>query len=308
MDEALAKFVEWLRVKGYAARSAQGFPDYVRDFIAFLSTQGIADVRGITPQAVYAYQQFLFEKVNARNGQRLQVTTRNTYLAVLKIFFRCMKETGLLFDDPTADIRQSKPPKRLPSAIPTNSEIKRILNAPDTTTAIGFRNRCILELLYTSGIRVTELVNLKLTDVNFEDGIVQINAGKGNKDRVVPMGKICSRYLSHYVAEVRPLLDTQGGTDALFLTLGGRPFAGRKMIETMVEDTNRLAGIQKRVTPHSFRHAMATHMMMHRAPIRVIQEILGHESLESTQIYTRVTIMDLKACHARCHPRNHDHL
>jgi integrase/recombinase XerD len=308
MVELLPQFTSWLEVKGYAPRSVVGFGADAKDFISFCLTKDVNDIRGVSAQVLYAYQQTLFEKVNPRNGQRLAVTTRNRYLSVVKAFFRCVKELGLISDDPAADIRHARTPKRLPSAIPTNAEIRQILEMPDTSTAIGFRDRCILELFYTSGIRVTELVNLKITDVNFEDGVVQIFGGKGNKDGVVPIGKIASRYLKHYLAEVRPLLDTKGNTEALFLTLGGRQFAGRKMIETMVVEATKKAGIKKRVTPHSFRHAMATHMMRRNAPIRVIQEILRHESLESTQVYTRVTIMDLKAVHARCHPRNHDEI
>lgn len=308
MIRHLEEFTSWLQVKNFAPRSVEGYKSDIKDFMGFCLSKDIADVRGVTAQTVYAYQQYLFEKVNPRNGQRLQVASRNRYLAEVKAFFRCMKELGHVLEDPSADTPFARMPKRLPTAIPTNAEIRRILAIPDLSTATGFRDRCIIELFYTSGIRVTELVNLKVTDVNFEDGVVQIHAGKGDKDGVVPIGKIASRYIQHYIAEVRPMFDKKGTSDALFLNLFGRKFAGRKMIETMVQNCVKAAGIKKKVTPHSFRHAMATHMMRRNAPIRVIQEILRHESLESTQVYTRVTIMDLKRVHARCHPRNHDEI
>jgi integrase/recombinase XerD len=306
MIALLDDFTKWLEVNNYAPRSIDEFRAGAKDFISFCLTKDVKDIRGISAQTIYAFQQSLLERVSPRNGQRLQVSTRNQYLSAIKLFFKAMKAQGHIHENPALDIPHAREPKRLPSAIPTNAEIRRILQVPDTTTAIGFRNRCILELFYTSGIRVTELVNLKTTDVNLEDGVIQVRQGKGRKDGVVPVGKIASRWLKHYLAEVRPLLDTKGNTEALFLTLGGRGFAGRKMIETIVSDCAQAAGLKKRVTPHSFRHAMATHMMRRNAPVRVIQEMLRHESLESTQVYTRVTIMDLKRVHARCHPRNRD--
>lgn len=183
--------------------------------------------------------------------------------------------------------------------------MRKLLQTPDTQSLLGQRDRCLMELLYSSGLRNKELRTLKLTDLNLEEGVLQVVDGKGHKDRYVPVGRVACRHLAHYLAQIRPQLLGKGTADTVFLTLRGKPMGKLAVIEA-VERYVRLAGIKKTITPHSFRHTCATHLLQNKANLRHIQEILGHVSLQSTQIYTAVTIQELKEAHAACHPRNTD--
>ncbi|MBU1121608.1 MAG: tyrosine-type recombinase/integrase, partial [Candidatus Omnitrophica bacterium] len=181
-------------------------------------------------------------------------------------------------------------------------EIKKLLKAPDIHIPIGYRDRTILEVFYSSGIRRQELVNLKPQDVDYEKGFLRVNRGKGGKDRVVPLGRIACKYLENYIKLVRIDLRRIKNCEYLFIsTLGNQMEVStlRRMINRYVKKSR----IEKRVTPHVFRHSMATHLIQDKANIRCVQEILGHKSLDTTQIYTQITITDLKEAHKSHHPR-----
>jgi integrase/recombinase XerD len=215
-----------------------------------------------------------------------------------------VREEWLLFD-PSAKLTNPKRPKRLPKAILETTEVDSMTCLPDLHTLRGFRDRVMLEILYSSALRREEIANLTLNDVDTQTGYVQVRSGKGGKDRVVPVGKSVCDLIESYLKGIRPEWPNANRTDALFLNRWGNkmnPIA----VWSVVKKYAKLANIQKPTSTHTFRHSCATHMVRNGAPIRHIQELLGHESLETTQIYTRVTINDLREMHQKFHPREKD--
>jgi integrase/recombinase XerD len=183
--------------------------------------------------------------------------------------------------------------------------MKKLLDAPNVHTVLGYRDRAVLELMYSTAMRRAEVEALKVEDVDFDGGFVRVNEGKGRKDRVVPLGKVAGKYLENYLKVIRPELVKDPMERGLFLGQYGNPLTG-DVIWRMVKQYARKAGLTKNVYPHSFRHTCATLMMKNKANIRHIQELLGHASLLSTQVYTAVSIVDLKEAHRKYHPRERE--
>jgi integrase/recombinase XerD len=204
-------------------------------------------------------------------------------------------------DDPASAITFAREPKLIPKEILTREEMVELIEAPDITTVLGYRDRTIMELLYTTAIRRNECRDLKVTDVNFEDGLLRV-FGKGQKERIVPIGRIALKFMDNYVASVRPLLAKTSSDMHLFLSSRGNGLS-RNVIGEFITRYAAQAGIDKAVTPHTFRHTCATHMLRNRADVRYIQVLLGHESLNSTQIYTHVAVTDLRDVLRKYHPR-----
>jgi integrase/recombinase XerD len=186
-------------------------------------------------------------------------------------------------------------------------DFEAIKRSADTGTLLGYRDRTILEVLYATGLRKGELMNLTLGDVNLEEELLRINAGKGGRDRVTPLSQVACSYLESYINGVRPelLLGHPEHTDRLFISLRARPM-GRNTIGDVVEKYARIARVKKHVTCHLWRHTCATHLLQNQANLRHVQEILGHRSLATTERYLRVTITDLKEAHRKFHPREKD--
>ena len=273
---------------------------HIRAFLAWLPV----DVASVTRETIRDYQTHLYEEINTR-GQPHSVPYQNGKLKAVKGFFHFLAEEGYLVADPARTIPYAKKPKRLPRSILTASEARKLLHAPDKATVLGYRDRTILEVLYSSGIRKNELLNLLLPDVDYGQGFLRINSGKGDKDRVVPIGRIACKYLENYIKSVRPSLIRNPYDNHLFLSMRGTRLS-KTMLATIIERYTHKARIKKHVTPHTFRHTCATLMLRNKANIRHIQELLGHASLESTQIYAHVSITDLKEVHSKCHPRERD--
>jgi integrase/recombinase XerD len=303
-SDFLEKYKQHLLIINYAERTIEGHVFYLNRFFAWLSQQGVTEITAVTKNHVMDYQAHLYEQIN-RNGDPIGPSCQNHVLGIIKSFFRFLRENDYLASDPTRDVAYAKVPKRLPRSILSGSEAKKVIHAPNTKTALGYRDRTILEVLYSTGIRRQELVNLTVQDVDYQEGLVRVNNGKGSKDRVVPIGKIACRYIENYVKQVRPMLAKDPHENHLFLSiLGHSPCFST--IEEIVKKHTRKAKIKKTVSPHTFRHTCATHMLRNKANIRHLQELLGHASLESTQVYAHVSITDLKEVHAKCHPREKD--
>jgi integrase/recombinase XerD len=213
-------------------------------------------------------------------------------------------DNGFIISNPAKDIQYAKVPQALPRSILSRSESRKIMNAPDTRSVIGYRDRTILEVLYSSGIRKSELRYLTLNDVDYHDGFLRV-MGKGSKERIVPIGRIACRYLENYVKSVRLALIKDPYNKTLFLSSRGRRL-NHNAVWVMVKKYGKKAKIKKNIFPHTFRHTCATAMLRNKADIRAIQELLGHSSLNSTHVYTRISITDLKEVHSRCHPREKD--
>lgn len=303
--EALAeRYLKSMAVRNLAPGTINNHRFYLRRFFEFLGENRVGNVAGITRETVRDYQTSLYEHVN-RRGEPNCASTQNNGLKVVKAFLRYLVGEGLIVDDPSREVTYARQPKRLPRSVLTQGEMKKILHAPNTKAVLGYRNRAILELLYSTALRKEEVNNLLLTDVDYREGYVRVNAGKGNKDRVVPLGKIACRYLENYVKEVRPTLIRDPYENHVFLSLRGRRLS-RNVIWEIVRRCAAWSKVMKRVSPHTFRHTCATLMLRNKANLRHIQELLGHASLNTTQVYTAVSITDLKEAHAKCHPREKD--
>lgn len=201
-------------------------------------------------------------------------------------------------------IDQPSRPQRFPKTL-TEAEVEALLDAPDTEDPLGLRDRAMLELLYACGLRVTELVSIKLFALSLDEGVVRIR-GKGDKTRLVPLGEVAAEWLGRYLREARPLLLQGKVCDEIFVATRGRETAGgmsRQMFWGLIKRYALQAGIHKPISPHVLRHAFATHLLNHGADLRVVQLLLGHSDISTTQIYTHVARERLKQLHAKHHPR-----
>jgi integrase/recombinase XerD len=304
MIDLADKYQKHLTVRNYAPGTIRGNLFYLNRFLGFLKERGVPEISGVTKDVIQAYQTDLYERIN-RRGEPNSVASQNNALKAVKSFLRFLAREGYLIGDPARDISYARAPKRLPRSILTQTEAKKVLHAPDVKTVLGYRDRTLLEVLYSTGIRKEEAINLEVRDVDYHDGFLRVNQGKGGKDRVVPVGRIACRYLENYVLAVRPCLIREPRNDFLFLSLKGNKFS-KNMLWDIVKKHAERAKIKKVVSPHTFRHTCATLMLRNKANIRHIQEMLGHASLDSTQVYTAVSITDLKEVHGKCHPRERD--
>ena len=299
-----AAYIRSLAVRHLAERTIIAVSWKLARFCDYLESCGINQVDQITSRTMRDYQMALFEQLN-RRGRPNTVAYQNGLLSTAKKFTRFLKENDYIVSDPGRRVTYAKEPKRLPRGVLTPSEARKIIQAPDTKTVIGYRDRTILEVLYSSAIRKEELNNLTLADVDYHDGFLRVIEGKGKKDRIVPIGRIACRYLENYIESVRPTLITDPYNNHLFLTLRGGKFS-KNVVWELIRKYARKARIKKNVHPHTFRHSCATAMLKNKADIRTIQKLLGHASLDSTQVYTHLSITDLKNVHRRCHPREKD--
>jgi integrase/recombinase XerD len=233
------------------------------------------------------------QPVAVRSMARRQSAFRRYYASLAR------DEPG--FDDPTLLIERPKTPRSLPKAL-AEREIEGLLHAPDVSTTLGMRDRAMLELMYASGLRVSELVEMPLSALNTRQGVLRVT-GKGGKDRLVPVGEVALEYVQTYLAQARPMLAKGRQPSALFLSKRGEGMT-RQMFWTLVKRHAASVGINaKRISPHVLRHSFATHLLNHGADLRALQMLLGHSALSTTQIYTLVAKEGLKRLHAQHHPR-----
>ena len=221
-------------------------------------------------------------------------------LSTLRRFYRYLLREGRIKEDPTALIDSPKLGRSLPKSL-TEEQVVKLLQAPDVNKPLGLRDRAMLETLYATGLRVSELVGLSLSQLSLSQGVVRV-VGKGDKERLVPLGEEALSWLNRYLSETRTELIRGRATDALFVTARGGPMT-RQAFWHNIKRYARSADIQASLSPHTLRHAFATHLLNHGADLRVVQMLLGHSDLSTTQIYTHVARERLKELHARHHPR-----
>jgi integrase/recombinase XerD len=229
-----------------------------------------------------------------------RATTANRRLAVLRRFYRWAVRDGLVAQDPTLRLKGAKVPPRFPKTL-SEAQVESLLAAPDAQAPLGLRDRAMLELLYATGLRVSELVAMTMLNISLQEGLVRV-IGKGSKERIVPLGEEARRWIERYLAEGRPAILDGRVADALFVTqrAGGMT---RQMFWVLVKRYAVRAGIEAPLSPHGLRHAFATHLLNHGADLRVVQLLLGHADISTTQIYTHVARARLKSLHAQHHPR-----
>jgi integrase/recombinase XerD len=229
-----------------------------------------------------------------------RASTANRRLAALRRFYRWALREGMVDRDPVLRLSGAKAPPRFPASL-TEPQVEALLAAPDGESDLGLRDRAMLELLYATGLRVSELVGLKLVEASLADGLVRVT-GKGQKERVVPLGEEARLWLERYLGQARPSLLAGRAADALFVTRRGGPMS-RQMFWKLVRRYALRADIRAPLSPHGLRHAFATHLLNHGADLRVVQMLLGHADISTTQIYTHVARERLQALHERHHPR-----
>ena len=295
-------FKEYLMVKNQSPATIETYLRGIKPFFVYLLKNGIDDVREVTKDMISDYQHYLI-RYTFDDGRRYTMNTVTVKLRSIKRFFEYLEDARKILFNPAERIRMPDLGERLPSNIITKEEVKKILNAPNTSTLIGIRDKMILELLYSTGIRLEELYNLTIYDVEYRSGYLRVTKGKFAKDRVVPIGNVCCKYVKEYINKVRPIL-TKKSKDERALLVGkcGRKL-NKQIIPHIIKDYAKKAGINRRVTVHTWRHTFASHLLSNGAGITHVQKLLGHSRLDVTKIYTKVTPKEVKAMHQKRHPR-----
>ena len=236
----------------------------------------------------------------AARHQETKATSANRRLTVLKRYFRWALRERLIEADPTLRLQSAKQPLRVPKSL-SEAQVEALLESPDVDTPLGLRDRTMLELIYASGLRVSELVSLKTFNVSMSEGVLRV-LGKGSKERLVPFGAVARDWIERYLGEARPVILAGQQTEDLFVTARGHGMT-RVRFWVIVRNHARTAGITAPLSPHTLRHAFATHLLNHGADLRAVQMLLGHADISTTTIYTHVARERLKQLHAQHHPR-----
>ena len=282
----------WLQ-DGLAQASLASYRRDLRTWSAWLAERGTPMLRARRPDV----EQWLADQFRAK----AKATSVARRISSLRRFYRLQLDRGTIAEDPTLRVRPPKKPRRLPKNL-TEAQVEALLAAPDTTTTLGLRDRAMLETLYATGLRVSELTGLRLSQVGLDAGVVRV-IGKGSKERLVPMGDEAVMWITRYLREVRPGLAAGATCDELFLTQRRGPLT-RQAFWMLVKRYAVRAGIAaSALSPHVLRHAFATHLLNHGADLRVVQLLLGHADITTTTIYTHVARERLKQLHAQHHPR-----
>lgn len=294
---------EWLRTletKGYTEQTLATNTWALKTFLAWAAERELTHPNQITKPMLESYQRWLY-RYRKPGGEPLGINTQRARLGALQRFFSWMCRRNLLHANPAADLElPRKRPRNLPKALSLD-EVNRILNLPDVTDPLGVRNRAILELFYATGLRRSELVRLDHEDFEPALGLLRIRQGKGGRSRMVPLGPRALHWLARYLNHVRPLLLTDLNEHALFLSGYGERFSA-SYVGNWVRKQMDKAEIGRTGSCHLLRHSCATHMLEGGADIKIIQQLLGHARLDTTQIYTEVGIQTLREVHARTHP------
>lgn len=294
MESLIQEFIEYLgHEKGLATNTLESYGRDLRQYCGFLSEDTSQTPETASQATIVAYLMML-----RKQGKATATIARR--LAALKAFYQFMLKENYVTKDPTDELSSPKLERKLPKVL-TVEEVEKLLNQPDTSNPTGIRDKAMLEVLYATGIRVSELVSLNLDDVDFDEGFVRC-VGKGSKERVVPIGEIAVNSLKAYLSKGRPKLVSNPNENALFLNHHGRRLT-RQGFWKIVKKYAAQLGIRKEITPHTLRHSFATHLLENGADIRAVQEMLGHADISTTQIYTHVTKDRLKDVYARSHPR-----
>jgi integrase/recombinase XerD len=298
------RYLEHIAVRNFSPRTIEGRTVYLNYFIKWCEDRAIVRPGDVTKPIIDRYQRWLYHYRN-EDGKPLTFSSQYTHLSPLKAWFKWLARENYILFNPASELDMPRLNRTLPKHILTASEVDQIINGADANTALGVRDRAILETFYSTGLRRLEVVRLKLYDIDLERATVMVRDGKWHKDRFVPVGERAVLWLNKYLADVRPLLAPHGGAreDTLFLTNVGEPFTPDSMTQLArdyVEKAKLPGG--KRGACHVFRHTMATLMLEGGADIRYIQAMLGHADLSTTQIYTHVGIRNLQQVHAATHP------
>ena len=299
-EKYLHDFTERLRILKYSKQSIKNYAYHLNQFFSWLASQSVTDPRDVTEKLLTCYQSMLSASYN--------LNTIHLKLRSLKRFFSFLEETSRLLYNPAEKLTYPKLGNRLPKNILTVDEMKRLLAAPNIATSLGLRDRAILELLYSTGLRLNECTKLSIHDADYKGGYLRVNFGKGTKQRVMPLGKKACDYLKRYLLIVRPKL-TRNFPDvsALFVMRQGTSRGlSAPALQVLIRKYGRQAKIKKQVSAHAIRRTFATHLLRNNAHPLYIQRLLGHATSETLKKYIKVTGTEVKATHKKTHPREKD--
>lgn len=281
----------WLE-RGLSQNTMSAYRTDLQAFVNWLATRH-GEIQSVSREEVLAYLSHRYQlKFHPRSTARL--------LSCLRRFYRWLLREERINIDPTLNVESPKLGRPLPKTL-TEAEVEQLLAAPDTGTALGLRDRAMLEVLYASGLRITELVNLNMTSINLRQGVVRVT-GKGNKERLVPLGEEASSWILHYLESARGELLNGKMSDVVFVSQHSQGMT-RQTFWHRIKHHAAAAGISTRLSPHTLRHAFATHLLNHGADLRVVQLLLGHSDVSTTTIYTHVAKERLKSLYDQHHPR-----
>jgi integrase/recombinase XerD len=308
VTELLSAYGQWLAVAGRSAASRKDHTIKLAWFWRFLEGRGLlregrVALAALDRNLLADYQLFVFELVSPHTGQRLACHSQINVLSYLQTFFRFLEHTGRLAMNPAEVIRLPRAPQVLPPVLLSPEQMRQLLAAPDVRTVLGFRDRTILEVLWSSAPRLGELVRLTVEDLNLSQGLLTIREGKGDKERVLPLGQGARAWLTAYLREVRPFLwRKERPCAAVFISKMGRAMDKTGWMKKL-EVYLRRARIKTPFHSHGFRHLLASEMLRHGADLRHIQQMLGHENLSTTQRYLQVVQAELRRVHQASHPQ-----
>lgn len=292
-EDVIASFLDTLWLEdGLSKNTLSAYRQDLKSLTEYLQQQGVSlqEVDAAVAQSWFVAM-----------GAETKPSTANRRLVTLKRFAAWALRTGFWQADPTLSLSAAKQGMRFPKTL-SEGQVEELLNAPDLRTPAGIRDRAMLETLYATGLRVSELVSLKTLHLNLDEGVVRVIMGKGGKDRIVPIGEVAEQYLREYMQNVRPALLGHKVNDDLFLSRFGEAMT-RQAFWQLIKKYATMTSITIPLSPHVLRHAFATHLLNHGADLRVVQMLLGHADISTTQIYTHVARERLKQLHQRHHPR-----
>ncbi len=306
LEDLHRDFVEHLRAKNSAPSTIAAYSSQLGFYLAYLKNTAVSDIRTLSTADVKRYATGLCEQRKAGpGGKGFAAATIALKIRAVKRFFKFLETSGHILIDPAESIREPRKENALPRTVLTGEEIGKILAQPGLDRDGGVRDRAVLEVLYSTGIRLEEITRLTVFDCDLQGGLLRVNKGKGSKDRIVPLGKHAVTFLRAYLARIRPRYAAGvSAGKALFLNRFGQPLS-KQMIGILVRGYARQAGIEKKVTPHAFRHTFATDLVRNGADLTSVRKMLGHAGLRTTQIYVAVAGPEVKATHRRHHPREH---
>lgn len=295
-QEALEEYIIYLKIeRGLSANTVTSYKRDIEKYLTFLMEKKITQLDEVSRFEILDFLQTLRQSGAADNSIIRMVSS-------LRKFHQYVKRESIVSDDPMQLIDTPKKASTLPKAISPQA-VEQLLEAPDTTTPLGVRDRTILELMYATGLRISELVNLKLSDMHLTMGFIQ-TMGKGEKERIIPLGEFANQWLEYYLDGARVYLQDQSPetSEYVFLNSRGKGLS-RQGVWKKVKQLALEAGIDQNVTPHTLRHSFATHLLENGADLRMVQELLGHADISTTQIYTHITKTRLKQVYSDYHPR-----
>ncbi len=302
LNELLFSFKQYLQAHGRSPATVDLYMDQAR---CFLQTVAADDIKAVSKSDIEIYIAGLYDHRNDE-GKAYSIGTICVKVRAVKRLFEYLETANTIFINPAESIREPQKQRSLPRNVLTRKEMNKILDQPNLGLMTGIRDRAILEVFYSTGIRLEELCGLTVFDADLQGGMLRVNKGKGGKDRVVPMGKHAIKCLREYITKARPRLTKKNRKARhLFINRYGNPSSGQ-VVSIMIRTFARQAKLKKKVTAHTFRHTFATDLVKNGADITAVQKMLGHVDLKTTQQYIRSLGLDIKAVHQKTHPREKD--